>query len=39
VQHGIDITQDFLRLVMVAVFPVDEGAELRGEVFAAVFVF
>ena len=39
VQHGVDIAQDFFRLVMVAVFLVNEGAEFRGEVFDAVFVF
>ena len=39
VEHGIDIPQDFLRLVMIAVFQVHEGAKLGGEVFAALVVF
>jgi hypothetical protein len=37
-QHRVDIAQDFLRLVMVVVFKVDDGAKLGGEVFAALIV-
>src|SRR5208337_2764632 len=39
VQHRIDITQNFLGLIMMAVFLVDEGAELRRKVFNSLFAF